>query len=144
MPFYMESKMILPTSKDRYILKINDITLKIAPLSFEAKQKIGELEMREGGVVFEDTLRGLKIIIQYMVKEIEGVKRPNGEIYELEFEDNILTEECVGDLLNLNLREIPVSFWQINEEIPKTIKDPITGKKLKGVSIKYEESGVKK
>lgn len=126
------ARKIYKTS-DRIKVKIDDISIKIAPLSYETKCEI------QANLINGDTLgivKAAKLSIQHGVKEIEGVENADGSAYELQFENGALTEECVDDLLNID-QDNKLSFvcTKLLEGIPTSFVDPQTGKKIEGISI---------
>ena len=118
---------------DRVSVKIDDITIQIAPLSYEVKCDI------QATLVSGDTLgivKAAKMAIQHAVKDIKGVEHADGSEYNLEFEGDKLKETCVDDLLNID-QDNKLSFvcTKLLEGIPKDFVDPQTGKKVEGIKI---------
>lgn len=88
---------------DRIGIRIDDIQIKVSPLNFEQKTEI-ETHMR--GFAAGDlkgAVRGMVLAIKYALKEISGVEDSEGQPYQLSFEGSFLTDECVSDLLNLDV-----------------------------------------
>lgn len=127
---------------DRIKIKIDDIAIKISPLSYENKCLI------QACLITGDTLgivKAAKMAIQYGVKEIEGVENADGTPYELQFENDALTENCVDDLLNID-QDNKLSFvcTKLLEGIPSEFVDPQTGKKIEGIKIERPAVPAKK
>lgn len=127
---------------DRVKVKIDDITIKIAPLSYETKCDI------QAQLINGDTLgivKAAKMAIQCAVKEVEGIENADGSVYVLEFEGSNLTDDCVDDLLNID-QDNKLSFvcTKLLEGIPSSFVDPKTGKKIEGIKIERQGSPGKK
>lgn len=128
---------------DRITVKIDDISIKISPLSYEAKCEI-QAELISGQTL--GIIRAAKKSMQYAIKEISGVENSDGSEYKLEFEDDRLTESCVDDLLNID-QDNKLSFvcTRLLEGIPKDFVNPQTGEKIEGIKIERPRvSGKKK
>jgi hypothetical protein len=124
--------------KDRLKVKIGDVVFTIAPLSYLQKQELANCTSIKGGQERLDLARSQALYLKYSVKDIEGVESYNGEKYELEFEGDHLTDECVSDLFHLEEREkLSIASWQLLNGI-KELRDPVTGEELEGVSIEVE------
>ncbi len=90
---------------DRVTVKIDDITVKLAPLSLHQKTEV-QMAMIQGhkNLDIREATRGLAMAIQFTVKGIEGVEDSDGNPYKLQFEnEDSLTQACVDDLMNLEL-----------------------------------------
>jgi hypothetical protein len=89
---------------DRITVRIDDVTLKLAPLSLAQKTEIQDAMFRgqtKGDL--KEMTRGIALSIKYAVKGIQGVVDGDGIPYKLEEENGELTTECVDELLNLDL-----------------------------------------
>lgn len=127
---------------DRIPVKIDDIVIEIAPLSFEVKSNI------QANLINGDTLgivKAAKLAIQHGVKNVKGVENADGSEYSLDFENDCLTEQCVDDLLNID-QDNKISFvcTKLLEGIPKEFVDPQTGKKIEGIKIERQVGSRKK
>ena len=128
---------VLLRKKDRIEVKIEDLKLKLAPLTFAAKMEINDVLIgsKEGDLTA--SMKASKIAIGYAIKELEGIETIEGEKYELEFEGDKLSDECIDDLLNLELcPKLMVACTSLLSGIPSEIVDPATGKAMEGVEIK--------
>ncbi len=119
--------------EDRIPVKIDDIKIIIAPLTYEVKCEI-QAELVTGSPLA--IVKAAKMAIQHGVKGIEGVEHSDGSEYQLDFEANALTEDCVSDLLNID-QDNKISFvcTKLLEGIPSEFVDPQTGEKIKGIKI---------
>ena len=128
---------ILLRKKDRITILIEGINLKFAPLSFAAKMEINDVLVNADETDLAASMKASKIAIAHAVKEMEGIETLDGEKYALEFEGDKLSEECVDDLLNLEIcPKLMVACTSLLGGIPSEIVDPSTGKALEGVEIK--------
>lgn len=126
--------MIIHKITDRIKVKIGEITFHLSPLSWDQKQDIlSETKMVEGsGKNRNSTYKCLK----YAVKDIEGVTLEDGSPYTLKLENGILSDECVEDLLNLELSpKLIMACFSFVQGVPNKIFNPVTGEVVEGVEI---------
>lgn len=117
---------------DRIELKIDDVTVKVSPLNYEQKSEI-EVLMRENNL--SDKVQGIVLAIRYGVKEISGVEDSDGKPYELQFENGVLTKQCVSDLLNLDIKDkLSIVCSSFVPGVPKSFYGP-DGNLLDGVEF---------
>ncbi len=129
-------------SSDRISIKVDDITIKISPLSFHQKAEMQSLLITGNPM---DIVKAAHYAVRCAVKEISGVKLHDGSQYELEFDGDILSEECVSDLFNIPQKDkIGLICTELLNGIPNGFLDPQTGEKLEGVSIIRSKSPAKK
>ena len=124
--------------KDRITVDIDGVSFKLAPLSY--KQKIEIQNMLTTGQESEGTIKA----VQYSLKGVEGLTDSNDNEYELRFDDNGLTEDCLDEILNIetSMKLVTTCVTFING-IPKQIITP-DGKPLEGVKIVNPKQGKKK
>ena len=124
--------------KDRITVDIDGVSFKLAPLSY--KQKIEIQNMLTTGQESEGTIKA----VQYSLKDVEGLTDSNDNEYELRFDDNGLTEDCLDEILNIetSMKLVTTCVTFING-IPKQIITP-DGKPLEGVKIVNPKQGKKK
>lgn len=116
--------------KDRLTVHIGELVFKLAPLSFKQKSEVQAL------MANKKELEGVRLVVKYAVKDIEGVETLEGKKYVLEMDESGLTENCLDDLLNLeNSAEISLACASLINGIPKEIVDPETGKAIEGIKI---------
>ena len=122
-------------TSDKLPVKIQDITFKISPLTFQHRSEI-QSHLSKAQDDFNEASIGSFKAIKYAVKEIDGVENYDGSDYKLEFEDNVLTDDCVNDLLNLEV------FLDLANSlihgVPEHILGP-DGKPVKGISLLYKD-----
>lgn len=89
-----------------------------------------------GGEETIDLVRTQFLYIKYGLKGIEGIEDYDGKPYELEFEGDHLTDQCVDELFNFNQKDDFINIaWQLFNGMPDKIIDPQTGKQMKGVKL---------
>lgn len=121
---------------DKIEIKIDDVTIEISPLSYEHKTEVQDymLDAAKGDV--KAGMAGAKLAIKYAVKGINGVEYADGSKYELDMENNILTESGVEELVNSEMStKLMVVCCSLLNGITSDFKDPNTGEQLKGVSL---------
>lgn len=130
---------------DKLKIKIDDITIEVSPLSVDQKSEIQELMVK--GRVKGDVKavnQGLTLILKYGLKGISGVETQDGTAYVLKFEDGKLDDECISDLMNMEVSEkIALVCTTLVNKIPKEFTDT-NGNKLEGVEFVKESSEEKK
>jgi hypothetical protein len=131
--------MIIHKITDRIKVKIGEITFHLSPLSWDQKQDIvSDAKLVEGKPTNRNsTYKCLK----YAVKNIEGVTLADGSPYVVQLENNVLSDECVEDLLNLELSsKLIIACYSLVQGVPSKIINPVTGQVLEGVEIVHKES----
>jgi hypothetical protein len=122
---------------DRIALKIDDLTVKISPLSLHQKTQIQQA-MIDGKSEnsLEKATQGIALALKFGLKDIVGLENADGSPYALQFDDSGLTEECINDLMNIQQRDklilvcssmanaIPSSFNIEGVEFISTAKEP--------------------
>lgn len=121
---------------DRITLKIGDITFYLAPLNHGHKMQLTSMTKVVKGEEIYDFLGAQAYYIKHGLKDVEGIETYDGEKYELQFEGNELTDDCVSEILNLEQKSLlTTAAWQLLEGV-KDLIDPITQEKLEGVEMK--------
>lgn len=129
-------------TKDKISVKIDDITVKISPLTYEQKAVIQSLLISGDPL---SVVKAAKESIRYAVKEVSGVEDADGNPYELEFDNGVLSEDCIDDLLNIDPEDkLSLVCTSLLQGIPKGFIDPQTGKPIEGISIERPTSRKKK
>ncbi len=123
---------------DRIKIKINEVVLVVSPLSMTQKIEVQQFLAKSAATPtdVQSSINGAKLAMKYAIKAIEGVELSDGSKYELELENNEITDECLEELLNSEIaNEITLTSIGLLNGIPREIVDPTTGKPLKGVKI---------
>jgi len=85
-------------AKDTITIKSQDIEVTLSPLTQLQKQEIMALATRSGGVNTTDLQAQAVKTIKFCVKAVTGLETYDGNAYELEVVDGILSDECAGEL----------------------------------------------
>lgn len=129
---------ILKTT-DRVSVKIEDVTLIIAPMSYAKKIEFSGLTKVIDGVEMNDIGAMLGFTVQHCLKGWAGVVDHDGKPVELTFkEDGTLSDDSMGDamLVVTKLKANYIYLFNLaGNNVPKEIHDAATGKKLKGVEV---------
>lgn len=129
---------------DRLKLKIGEITFTLAPLSFSQKQELASCTKTVKGEDHFDLLKAQVLYLKYGLKNVEGLECYDGSDYALEFEGDVLTDNCVSEIINLEEKEkLTTAAWQLLQGV-KELRDPITGEELEGVELKVVSEGKSK
>lgn len=135
---------IIYKTTDKLPVKIGDITFKISPLSFEHRSLIqADLSLSSKGDLSAAGAASFKAI-KYAVKSIEGVETLDDSKYELEFDGKELKDECVNNLLNL---EVSLDLIRVALSLLGGVPDKIVdehGKPVKGITLLYKKTSSKK
>lgn len=99
---------------DRIKVTIGDISFLLAPMNYMQKQEIvGCTTISSGSETF-DLGKAQFIYLKYSVKGVDGLKNYDGSDYELEFEGDNLTDNCVSELFNIAQRDkLTTAAWAI-------------------------------
>lgn len=129
-------------TSDRIKVKIGEITVKLSPLSYMQKNEV-QTHLTSKNV--DGLLKGAACAVKYAVKDIQGVQDSDGREYELEFEGDSLSEDCLNDLFNFHeSQNLTTICMTLLDGIPKQFMDLQTGKPIKGVSIVKDGKSGKK
>lgn len=127
---------------DKVPVKVGPITIQISALSFEQKAEI-QAELVKADPL--SILRAARLAIKYSVKDVKGVEDIDGNEYQVEMENEMLTDSCVDDVLNLDQDDkISLVCTSLLNGIPKEFVDPQSGKKIEGISIQRGPARKKK
>ena len=122
---------------DKIPVKIGDITISISPLSTIQKAEIQGLMLKTVKDP-ENTLPAMQasnLCVKYSLKEIKGVEMADGTSFGLQFEDGVLTDDCVEQLNNSELGTLlHQTCLNLLKGIPNTFVDEY-GNELKGVEM---------
>lgn len=127
---------------DKVKVNIDDIEIKISPLTYLQKQEVQELMQKavtEGNMKY--AMEGTICAIKYSLKSIKGIKTRDGEEYELELEDKKVSDNCIDDLLNMKYSQkiSAVCTSLVNGVGTQFVIDPNTNEPLEGVKFEDDE-----
>jgi hypothetical protein len=121
---------------DRVTIKIDDVLIKVAPLSLDQKAEVQQAMLlgKSKGNIREAT-RAMSLAVKYGVKSMEGLVDSDNKPYELQFDGENLSDECVEDLFNLEITDklVMVCINLVNK-VPNDFTDA-QGNKLEGVEL---------
>jgi len=129
---------------DRVKVKIGKVIFTLAPLSNDKKREIVGCTSMVGGTSVFDYAQAQHLYIKHSLKKVEGITTYDGEEYELDFEGDSLTDDCVSDVFTIPQKaDLVTCAWQILSGIPDKVIDD-EGKALKGVTLEVISSRSKK
>ncbi len=120
---------------DKIKIKIDDVTVTISPLSSHEKAEIQSEMMKfvKGNVKAGQD--GICLSLKYAVKGIEGVVDSEGNAYALKFENGYLAQECVDDLLNMEITgKLSQVCGALTNGVPREFMNS-DGTKIEGVEF---------
>lgn len=120
---------------DRIKIKLDELTFYLAPLSNAKKMEISGCTMIKNGEPVYDVGKAQALYVKYSLKKVEGLKDYHGEDYELEFEGDALTDDCVSEIFTIE--ESPRLMhcaWSVLNGVPDKITDD-NGNPLQGVAL---------
>lgn len=126
---------------DRIKVKIDEIEVSLAPLTLDQKteakvlQATGKVERN-----YKKVQDGVLLLIKYALKDIKGVKNLDGSDYKLEFENNMVSDSCINDLLNMEMHpKLIMICSSFANAIPSQFVDN-DGKPIEGVELVKTDS----
>jgi len=127
---------------DRIKLTIDEVVFTIAPLNHFQKITLAGCVSSDGGNDRLDLPKAQALYVKYAVKDVDGLEGYEGEKYELEFDNDELTDNCVSELLSLGQRnKLTTVAWQILNGISEKLIDPTTDEELEGVELEVVSKG---
>lgn len=126
---------------DKITIKVDDLTIKISPLSKRQKMALQNDMIKAANGDLDAGMTAVSNAIKFSLKEIKGVviedENGNEVPYELEFDANgELEEHCIDDLLNLpESQKINAICSNLIAGVPSGQIMDAEGKPLEGVTI---------
>jgi hypothetical protein len=122
---------------DRVRISVGKTVFIVGPLSQNQKIELSECtRIDHNGDPVYDLTRAQTLLVKYGLKDIEGVTDGDDEPYKLELVNGVLSDDCVSEIFTLEEKSLYVqAAWQVLNNIPDKLTDPVSGKKLKGVSL---------
>lgn len=122
-------------TSDRIKVKVDTITVEIAPLSTQSKKQLQSHMLKASQGNMDAAMEAVFLAVKFAVKSATGIEDADGKQYELEFDGNDLSDDCVNDLLNMEesdkLSAVCMSFLS---KVPTVVVDA-NGKPIDGVKI---------
>lgn len=126
---------------DRVKVNVDGIIFSISPLSYAQKSEIQSKLYK--AVIDKDMMAAQDaavLSIKYAVKNVSGLLDGNEEQYQVELQNNELTQQCIDDLLNIKQNtKLAAVCTSLVHGISTEIIDPNTGEKIEGVSFEVPE-----
>jgi hypothetical protein len=126
-------------STDRVRVKIGEIAFILSPLKQAQKLALSGMTIVKDGVEIQDVANQISYIVKYCVKGVEGVTDARGDAITLSFDpDGALNDDSHSEvfvIVNKAKQHYQAMFQVAGNEIPKTIKDLVTGKEVKGAEV---------
>ncbi len=130
--------------RDRIKLKIGKITLTLKPLNVLEQTEIAKHKEMKSGVETENVMLTSFAYVKFALKGIAGVKMHDGTDYDLEFDGDYLSDDCVSEIFTLNLgAEFFHAIQRLkNNDVSEKLTYLNNSKKpLKGVSLEIIPNG---
>ncbi len=125
---------------DRITVKIDEVTVKLAPLTLDQKTQIQDAMMNgRTKADLKELTRGIALSMKFALKGIDGVEDSDGNQYQLKFEGDEVSDTCIDDLMNLEVtQKLSLVCASLVNGIPNKFTDE-NNKALKGVEIVKSE-----
>lgn len=123
---------------DRIRLTVGELEFLLAPLSKDRKSEVLNYSSTiEGGNMMVNLAEAQLLYLKYGLKDIKGLTDHDGKPYKLEFENDHLTEDCLSELFGIQdaIDKVCLFYNQNLTTFSDELKDPTTGKKIKGVKL---------
>lgn len=122
------------------------ITLHLAPLSQHEKSEIQSLMLKSMATKdAASATEGIRKSLQYSLKKVEGITDGDNKEYQLKFEHDLVIQECIDDLMNMDIEltsKVMLVCSNLIGGIPKEFRDD-KGVKLPDIEILGDDSGKK-
>jgi hypothetical protein len=127
--------MIIYKPSDRIPIELGDLTVTLAPLTFEQKAVVFEAQIK-GGKEVTDQTSTIKRAIAYSVKgcDFKGATNWDGSKCELDFKDGKLSDDSVDILMG-----VPDSASLI-----KAVSTLVRGEDIKKAGVKFAKGSARK
>lgn len=131
-----------------YKIKIGEVVIYCKQLSYRVRSTIGATyQKQQSGTEVQNALGLLFEVLRHSIKRVEGFENPDGSEFELVFENDILTEECLDQLMYVegvgDVLQLCASNF-IHMKSASKILDAVTGLEIEGVSVEKVEDSKKK
>jgi len=125
---------------DKIDIKIGSVTVSLSPLNYKVKADM------QAYVMAGKPMDAAVLALKNGVKDIKGLKLSDGSDYPLEFEDGIVKDSCIDDLLNIPESEQlnVIAIGLINGVPQGEFLDPSTGKPMEGVKFVTKKASTRK
>ena len=131
-----------------YKIKIGDVAIHCRQLSYRVRSMLGaKFHQQKSGAEIQDTLGLLFEVLRHSIVKVEGFENPDGSVFELQFENDVLTEDSLDALMYVenvgDVMQLCASGF-LNMKLPDKIVHPVSGEEMEGVSIEKVAPELKK
>jgi hypothetical protein len=144
---------VYPVSQN-FVIKIGkgraSVQIVVRPLKQKQRTDISSKSVtHDKGDIYIDNGLQCFLTLKHSIKDIKGIKLPNGKKFELNFEsfqnEQVLTDDCVETLLNSELGTT-LQFYAKDaiNSTPHKIVNPVTRVPIEDVEIKPLDESKKK
>lgn len=125
-------------------LAVDDLEIAITPLSLSQKAEITDIAGSQ--LDAKSLMLASAKAVQYALKDIKGLKKPNGNEYRLKLDERgYVDESAIDDLFNIKVSDkLSAVCLSLLNNIPDEFYDVATGQKLEGVEFITEEKPSRK
>lgn len=95
--------MILIEPSDKFEVTIDEAVFTISPYSKKQNLELEKCVRMEKGEEVVDVDKQMDLVFKYCIKDIKGVKKPDGSDFEFKFVDGELIQEHI-DLLRMSIK----------------------------------------
>lgn len=128
---------------DKIEVKIDDVSIFVSPLSFQAKMNLQGLMLKASNGDMDSAMKAVIQALKVSIKDIKGVQDGEGE-YQISFDGEEVSDDCINDILNMPIsNKISTICTNLLSGIPNQILDS-NGEPLEGVSIVQPKAKGKK
>ena len=130
-----------------YKVKIGDVVVYCKQLSYRVRSMIGaRFHAQKSGTEMHDMVGLLFEVLRHSIVKVEGFVNPDGSPFELEFENDVLTENCLDSLMYVErvgdtLQLCASNF--LNMKVPDKFLG-VDGRIIEGVTIEKTQLDKKK
>lgn len=140
--------MLIHRLSDKITVKIDDIEVKISPLSHSQKTVLQGHMIKAVAGDMEAAMESVRQSIKFSLKDIKGVKYldEEGEArdFALEFENGQITDECIDDVLNMPISgKLNSLCAALLQGVPDKVLDN-DGNEIEGIKIVKKKPGKRK
>lgn len=135
--------MIIYRKSDRVSVEIEGIEFKLSPLTFQEKSELQQHMIKAVRGDMDEAMISVRKSIKYCLKDMKGVfyidESGDKREYHLGFEDNVLSDDCIDDLLNMPISaKLNSVCAAMLHGVPEEILGE-DGKPVEGIKIKKQE-----
>lgn len=128
--------MIVSSLDDRFEIVLDGVKFIFGPMSKRQKLDVIKVSKIENGETLNNLDMGIRAL-QYTLKDVEGIKKRNGEDFKLEFDNGKVSEASVDTLLNCTMSDtLVLAALEFIIGIPEKIRNVVMGE-IQHVEVKY-------